>query len=234
MIPTVRRKSAGALFERFACTIACWAVILGSSAVQPTAASDTAGVFDYYALTLSWSPTYCQSDQGRNNRHQCGDGKRFSFVVHGLWPQNEQGWPQDCATSQRYIPEQVIRDVLDIMPSKSLVIHEWRKHGTCSGLSSQAYFQLTRALFERVKIPARFITPTRHVSTTTRELKRDFIKTNPWLDHAALSVQCGNRRDRANLRSLRICFSRDLKPRACGDNERRQCRAKTLIMPPVR
>ena len=217
----------------------CFAALLGAFTLAAalfngSAAAKTPGVFDYYTLTLSWSPTYCQTEQGRNNRHQCGAGRRYSFVVHGLWPQHERGWPQHCETSERYIPERVIRGVLDIMPSKSLVIHEWRKHGTCSGLSSKAYFALTRTLFERLRIPARFITPTKHVTTTPHALRKDFIKTNPWLDHTMMSVQCGNRRDRANLRSLRICFSRDLEPRACGENERRQCRARTLVLPPVR
>lgn len=197
-------------------------------------AADIAGEFDYYTLTMSWSPTYCQSEEGRRNERQCGSGRRFAFVVHGLWPQYEDGWPADCATSERYIPERVIRDILDIMPSKSLVIHEWRKHGTCSGLSPKRYFALTRALFERIKVPARYVTPTNHVYTTPDRLLRDFLKTNPWLGRDALSVHCGNRRDRANLRSLRVCFSRDLEPRACGANERRQCRARQLVMPPVR
>lgn len=199
-----------------------------------TARADTSGQFDYYALTLSWSPTYCQSDQGRNNRQQCAAGRRYNFVVHGLWPQNERGWPSDCTGADRYVPNKVIRDILDIMPSKSLVIHEWRKHGTCSGLTAKAYFDLTRALFKRIKIPARYLAPNNPVMTTPEQLQSDFVKTNPWLTRKSLSVQCGNRRDRANLRSLRVCFSRDLQVRACSGNERRACRARHLVMPPVR
>ena len=219
---------ANGLAVAFVLAIVLWAVL-----TRP-AASDVAGDFDYYALTLSWSPTYCQSKEGRRNRRQCGGGRRYSFVVHGLWPQHERGWPQECTTTQRYVPERVIRGILDIMPSKSLVIHEWRKHGTCSGLSPKMYFVLTRSLFERLKMPARYIMPATHVLTTPGQLRQDFLKTNPWLQDAALSVQCGNRRDRANLRSLRICFSRDLEPRACGHNERYQCRAKQLVLPPAR
>lgn len=200
----------------------------------PPAQADTPGQFDYYALTLSWSPTYCQSDQGRNNRQQCAAGRRYNFVVHGLWPQYERGWPRDCGKANRYVPNKVIADILDIMPSKSLVIHEWRKHGTCSGLSAEAYFDVTRKLYEQVRIPARYLAPNKHIVTTPDQLKSDFVKTNPWLTRAALSVQCGNRRDRANLRSLRVCFSRDLQVRACGGNERRACRATRLVMPPVR
>ena len=199
-----------------------------------TAHADTAGEFDYYALTLSWSPTYCQSDEGRNNERQCGKGRRYSFVVHGLWPQHERGWPESCPTDRRYVPEEVVRGMLDIMPSRGLVIHEWRKHGTCSGLTSARYFDLTRDLFERISIPKRYREPTNLIVTTPKELERDFLAGNSWLDRKAISIQCGNRRDRAHLKSLRICFGRDLKPRACGSNERRRCRAKQLVMPPVR
>ena len=196
--------------------------------------ADTAGQFDYYALTLSWSPTYCQSDEGRNNHRQCGKGRRYSFVVHGLWPQNERGWPEECPTDRRYVPEDVVRGMLDIMPSRGLVIHEWRKHGTCSGLSSKRYFDLTRKLFERIAIPSRLHAPANLITTTPADLERDFLESNAWLDADAISIQCGNRRDRAHLKSLRVCFDRDLRPRACGSNERRSCRAKLLVMPPVR
>jgi len=209
-------------------------ILLATALYTFPAAADKAGDFDYYALTLSWSPTYCQSDAGRKDRRQCGAGRRYSFVVHGLWPQHERGWPQNCRTTNRYVPNQVIRGVLDIMPSKRLVIHEWRKHGTCSGLSPKGYFQLTRALFSKLKVPARYITPTKHIVTTPDQLVHDFVATNSWLTAAGVSVQCGNRRDRSNLRSLRICFSRDLQPRTCGENERRACRARQLVMPPVR
>ena len=55
-----------------------------------------AGVFDYYSLVLSWSPTFCDSNAGRRDRAQCGKNRHYAFVVHGLWPQHEKGWPQNC------------------------------------------------------------------------------------------------------------------------------------------
>jgi len=209
-------------------------LVFAATAAPDAKAEGTPGRFDYYALALSWSPTYCLSDAGRSDRRQCGAARRYSFVVHGLWPQYRRGWPKNCRGAERYVPERVIRSVLDIMPSKRLVIHEWRKHGTCSGLTPESYYNTTRDLFARIKIPARYITPTRPVITSPRQLVGDFLKTNPWLSANMLSVQCGNRRDRANLRELRVCFTRDLQPRPCGVNEKRRCRAKQLVMPPVR
>lgn len=200
----------------------------------PALAQERPGDFDYYVLALSWSPTYCTTSNGRRDRRQCGSGRRFSFVVHGLWPQYERGWPDFCRTARRYVPNRRIQAMLDIMPSKRLVIHQWRKHGTCTGLSQQAYFDTTRQLFARFQVPARYVAPSRPILTTPEELVHDFIATNLWLKPEMISVQCGRRRDRANLAELRVCFGRDLNPRTCGHNERRTCRAETLVMPPVR
>ncbi len=192
------------------------------------------GVFDYYVLSLSWSPTYCGSRSGRRDKQQCGAGRRFAFVVHGLWPQFVKGWPERCPTDERWVPEEQINDVLDIMPSKGLIIHEWKKHGTCSGLGQAGYFDMTRALFGKVKIPARYLSPTDEVVITPEQLVTDFVKTNRGLQPDMLSVQCGNRRDRGTLRELRVCFTRAGNLRSCGENERRRCRAEQLVLPPVR
>ncbi len=192
-----------------------------------------AGVFDYYTFVLSWSPTYC-AENGARDRQQCGMGRRFSFVVHGLWPQYEKGWPQNCRVADSWVPKEVIRGMLDIMPSKRLVIHEWRKHGTCSGLSARTYFQVTRKFYEVIKVPARYVAPSKTLLVTPQQIVKDFVATNLWLKPDMISVQCGNRRDRARLREIRFCFTRKGAPRACGHNERRACRAKVLVMPPVR
>lgn len=200
----------------------------------PPAAAQSNRAHDYLTLVLSWSPTYCASEERRGDAGQCAPGRAYAFVVHGLWPQYERGWPDYCETRERWVPDSTIRGMLDIMPSKQLVIHEWRKHGTCSGLGQRDYFATTRKLFERVKIPARYLSPQDAVVTTPRALVADFLKTNPDLPREALSVQCGNRRDTGRLRELRICFDRDLEPRACGDNERQSCRAGELVLPPVR
>src|ERR1700709_2867457 len=58
------------------------------------------GEFDFYVLSLSWSPSFCEaaSERGRSGRSQdaqCG-GRPFSFVVHGLWPPYERGFPDYC------------------------------------------------------------------------------------------------------------------------------------------
>src|SRR6478752_5799189 len=56
-----------------------------------------AGDFDFYVLALSWSPGFCETAGSGRERDQCKDGAGLGFVVHGLWPQNERGFPSECA-----------------------------------------------------------------------------------------------------------------------------------------
>lgn len=192
------------------------------------------GKFDYFALALSWSPTYCATPAGENDKSQCSPGRRFAFVVHGLWPQYEKGWPEYCETRESWVEEKNIAAMMDVMPSRKLIIHEWKKHGSCAGVSQADYFRATRLLFEKVRIPARYLSPTADVITTPEQLVTDFVKTNRDLTADMISVQCGNSRDRARLSELRICLDRRGSFARCGTNEARSCRAKTLVMPRVR
>jgi ribonuclease T2 len=55
------------------------------------------GQFDFYVLALSWSPGFCENSGSRSR--QCDSGRGLGFVTHGLWPQNEQGYPSFCEPS---------------------------------------------------------------------------------------------------------------------------------------
>lgn len=209
-------------------------LLMLASTLPATARSNRSGDFDYLVLALSWSPTYCASPAGANDNSQCAPGRRFAFVVHGLWPQYDKGWPQDCPTDEGWVEENTIRSMMDIMPSKKLIIHEWKKHGTCAGVSQLSYFSAIRAIFAKVRIPARYLSPTADVITTPDQLVTDFVKTNKDLTSDMISVQCGNSRDRARLSELRICLDKSGNFAACGANENRSCRATTLVMPQVR
>lgn len=219
------------LFRSLAVLLVALAIFM---VAENTMARGKPGKFDYYALVLSWSPTFCGSPAGRHSQQQCGKGRRFAFVVHGLWPQYTRGWPEHCRKKAPYLSNHLIRSFYDIMPSKSLIIHEWKRHGTCSGLSAQAYFSHARSLFQQIKIPARYLSPTHTILTTPQQLVEDFVKTNRGLNKNMISVQCGNTTKRARLREVRICFSRKGHLISCGRNEARQCRARQLALPPVR
>ena len=197
-----------------------------------------AGVFDYYVLALSWSPTYCAGITDGRYDPQCHarDDRRYAFVLHGLWPQFEQRWPQFCASPDNgYVPEPVAQKMLDIMPSKKLVFHEYRKHGTCSGLGVGGYFDLARRMFESVKIPQRYVAlEDDRLMVSPDELIREFMEANPKLARDQIVVECGGPGSR--LKEVRICFNKGGGLRACGRNEdqKRLCLAEHMYVPPVR
>jgi ribonuclease T2 len=192
-----------------------------------------AGQFDYYALVLSWSPSYCAENADRNEQ-QCNrrDGRRYSFVLHGLWPQYNYGYPSSCRLSRRpFVPDNVIASMLDIMPSRGLVIHEYRTHGTCSGLDPAQYFSTAHRLFNAVTIPQRFRSPPEAQYATPSEIRDAFLQANPNLNADMLAVVC----DGKGLKEVRICFSKDGHTRACGRNENQNklCSSNRVFIPPT-
>ncbi len=198
---------------------------------------DQPGNFDYYSLVLSWSPTHCASPEGQDDDTQCArrDGRRYAFILHGLWPQYERGYPEDCHTRERpYVPQSVIDRMFDIMPSKGLIIHEYRKHGTCSGLSPEAYYQAARQFYGRVKLPERFRNPSEPQFLDPGQVVRDFVVVNPGLKPDMMAVAC--RGPGSRFREVRICFTKGGEFRSCGSNEEQGdlCRSSRMHVPPVR
>lgn len=178
------------------------------------------GTFDYYVLALSWSPEFCHSHP---QDAQCNG--HFGFVVHGLWPQYVDGYPENCSTAPG-LPDP--SSMTDIMPDPGLVDHEWKTHGTCSGLDPQEYFKLVRQAFASVKIPEQLAVP-RHMSTMTpQDLKEDFLATNPRLKDDDLAVSCGNNW----LTGVSVCMDKQLQPRACEGV--RDCRANSMKVAAIR
>ena len=119
------------------------------------------GEFDFYVLSLSWSPSYCEEasergSSGRSQQVQCG-GRPFSFVVHGLWPQYEHGFPDYCQRPSPRLDRNIMSSMLDLMPAPGLIFSEWDKHGTCSGLGAKAYFETIRKARSAVKIPEEYL-----------------------------------------------------------------------------
>jgi ribonuclease T2 len=197
-----------------------------------------AGQFDYYLLSLSWSPSYCAGLPRDGYDPQCHrrDGKRYSFILHGLWPQYDRGWPADCPTADRgFVPAPVADRMMDIMPSKKLVFHEYRKHGTCSGLGVDGYFALSRKLYEKVKIPERFVNLTDpRFNVSPSELINEVVAANPGMRPDNIAIECGGPGNR--MKELRVCFDKQGEFRACGRNEdqRKLCSAASMYVPPVR
>jgi ribonuclease T2 len=188
------------------------------------------GKFDYYLLSLSWSPSFCEhAGDRRGAQQQCGE-RSYSFVVHGLWPQYEKGFPEFCQQPPPFVDGRIVNSMLDLMPARGLVINEWKKHGVCSGLPASGYFDAIRKARARVKIPEEFIEPTTALNVTPDEVEEAFVKANPGLNRAGVAVTCSSTR----LSEVRICLTRELEFRDCSEGERRSCRREKLVMPPVR
>jgi ribonuclease T2 len=227
----------GTLISRFS----IWFVLLAVAALlglaETASAQDrrqnAAGEFDFYVLSLSWSPSFCEqaSERGSGGRSQiqCG-GRPYSFVVHGLWPQYEHGFPDYCQRPSPRLDRNIVSSMLDLMPAPGLIFNEWDKHGTCSGLGARAYFETIRKARSAVKIPEEYLELSAPKTVVPAEIEEAFIKANPGLSSSAIAVTC----DKTRLSEVRICMSKDLQFRACEEIDRRACRRDQVTMPPIR
>jgi len=190
---------------------------------------DVPGRFDYYLMSLSWSPSFCQTRA--DETEQCGS-KGFGFVLHGLWPQNREGrWPQYCRTADEPDAATIGR-TLAFMPSRHLIEHEWHTHGSCTGLNPRDYFDLADRAFARMKIPAALAAPQSPPKLSAADVVQAFIQANPGLSESMLSVDC---HDAGELTEVRVCLNKnDLSPQACGGRTRNTCRYGALKIPAAR
>lgn len=223
---------AGIVCRTAAFAIFLLAVALSSARAQEQRQQHQPGRFDFYVLALSWSPSFCQDteERGREAREQCGLGRPYAFVVHGLWPQYERGFPKSCQVPAPRLNREIMTSMLDLMPAPRLIYHEWDSHGTCSGLGAQGYFNLVRKARESVRIPEAYIGLRTTATVTPDEVEEAFVKANPGLGRSAIAVTCGSTR----LSEVRICMTKDLRFRDCPEVDRRACRRDKLVMPPVR
>ncbi len=187
----------------------------------PRAQKGTApGVFDFYLLTLSWSPEYCVS-----NPTDAECATHPTFVLHGLWPENTDGtYPENCSNAAGPANPGQYKD---IYPDQSLLAHEWKTHGTCSGLGPDAYFQLERKAFDAVKVPTQLASLKSVISLTPGAILADFTQANPGDKSGDTVLACGNNR----LTAVEVCLSKSLTAVSCGSLK--TCKANVVkITPP--
>jgi len=168
------------------------------------AANSKPGVFDFYLLTLSWSPEYCAT---HSNSSECSSHP--GFVVHGMWPQNNDGtYPENCSNAAGPANPQ---QYLDLIPTVSLINHEWATHGTCSGLAPDAYFSAIRSAFRGVKIPSAFAKVTQQEMLAPSAIIGDFAAANPKWPSGSVALSCGKN----YLTAVEVCLSKTLAAEAC-------------------
>jgi ribonuclease T2 len=221
---------------KWACGIALTVLMYLTAASSATArhhnhaSGNEAGDFSYYVLSLSWSPAFCLDSPGST---ECSGARRYGFIVHGLWPQNERGWPEHCNV-HREVPDSVVQSVADLMPARGLVYHEWATHGTCSGLEPVAFFDLVRGAFGRVAIPPQMSNPTQATEQSPAAVTAAMLRANPKLPPQSVVVTCSGQ-NAPRLREVRVCFDKQLNPRSCSEDALHAvCKAPQLIIPPIR
>ena len=192
--------------------------------------SASSGRFDFYVLSLSWSSGFCATNE-RGSKGQCDIGANLGFVVHGLWPQYERGFPSDCDPSSRPPTRTALDAARGLFPDEGLARYEWRKHGTCSGKSATDYFGDVRSAREKVSIPKEFENLRSEERVAPLDVTRAFEEANPRLRPGMMAVGC----TRGTLQEVRICMSKDLRDfRPCPEVARNSCRSREIRIPPIR
>lgn len=203
------------------------ALVLAAPAL---AEGEKAGEFDYYVLALSWSPNWCAIEGDAKQSPQCDAREDHGWILHGLWPQFHRGWPSYCRTTERAPSRTMTADMADIMGTSGLAWHQWKKHGTCSGLSAQGYFDLSRAAYTSIERPQILRKLDKSVRLPAHLIEEVFLKENPGLSPDGLTITC----KQGYIQEARICLSRDLEPVPCGRDVIKDCTLDNALFDPVR
>ena len=189
------------------------------------------GDFDFYVLTLSWSPGFCDTGGADKSREQCAVGAGEGFVVHGLWPENsDRPYPSDCS-DPGYIPGDALRETHGLYPAEGLARYEYRKHGTCTGLSPENYFHAVKYARERLKVPEMLRAPHDALNLAPRDIESALIAANPALTTANFALTCGH----GELIDLRVCVAKTLDSYVdCPKIARHSCHSSAIKVMPLR
>jgi ribonuclease T2 len=206
------------------------AAVLAVLAAPVWADGERAGDFEYYVMSLSWSPNWCAVTGDARDDPQCDAGTGLSFTLHGLWPQNEDGYPAYCRTRARDPSRRDTAAMADIMGGAGLAFYEWKKHGRCSGLEARDYFDVSRRAYKSVVIPDVFKNLGKDVELPASVVEDAFIEANPAWQRDQITVTC----DRGMIEEVRVCLTKDLEPRECGADVVQDCTLQNAGMDAVR
>jgi ribonuclease T2 len=165
-----------------------------------------------YTMALSWSPEFCKPREGqRSHARQCSrrDG-RFGFVLYGLWPRAERGWPQWCPSTARPTGAQLAGQLCR-SPSARLVARQWAKHGACMARNPRTYFRVGNILFDSLRWPD-LDRLSRKEGLTAGDLREVFVAANRGWRKDAVGIVAN---ERGWLEELRLCYDRRFRPQAC-------------------
>lgn len=194
------------------------------------AEGEKAGDFDYYVMALSWSANWCAQTGDDSDDPQCDAGRGVTWVVHGLWPQYEDGWPSYCRTVERDPSRGQTADMADVFGGAGSAFYQWKKHGRCAGLSASAYYDTARQAMGSITLPPVFAGLTKDIKLPASVVEDAFLEANPGMQRDQITITCND----GMIQEARICLTKDLEPRRCGDDTIRDCRMKDAVMEAVR
>jgi ribonuclease T2 len=194
---------------------------------QSSSSAATSADFDYYLLTLSWAPEFCATNPNGRSSAECDPNRHMGLVVHGLWPQYNNGkWPQDCASTPP-VASSTVDHMMPMMPGRQLIQHEWSKHGTCSGLSTKDYFAAIEKLYTGLRVPDDFKRPSDTARTSPSGIEKEFASANK-APEEAFRISCPQN----EFSAVEICISKDLEYQACPATLK-ECKAPKIEVRPV-
>lgn len=146
------------IMHRLATTVA---LLLASNSVMALDANEEITPADngyqYLVYSVTWQPSFCKL---KPETVGC-DQPLQKFLTHGIWPysdgtsQKTNRHPAFCNTSpsckstaeceisdgalDQIVQNPQIAELVTAEP-KQMFQHEWKKHGTCSGMSEKDYF----------------------------------------------------------------------------------------------
>lgn len=197
---------------------------------SPASAQDQVGTFDYYVMSLSWSANWCALEGDARQSPQCDGTTENGWILHGLWPQYERGYPANCRTSLRPPSRSQTSEMADIMGTSGLAWHQWNKHGVCSGLKSAEYYALSREAYGRINRPEVFRKLSKTVTLRASLIEQAFVNDNVGLSPYGVTVTCKS----GYIQEARICLTRDLELRTCGRDVIRDCTLINAQFDPMR
>ncbi|MGB8131027.1 MAG: hypothetical protein WCG81_14650 [Candidatus Angelobacter sp.] len=179
--------------------------------------------FDYYVLSLSWTPSFCASHSADESA-ECKVGNHTAFVLHGLWPQAQSGPPPMECVPARPVAKSIVDRMVRFYPDRSLVQHEWEKHGTCSNLSSADYFNRVEQAFTAMKVPSQFSSLNHDQQFDVRQIEQSFAAANN-ASANSFRISC----HAGEMVSVEACLNKDLKYQACRASVR-ECPANNVLL----
>jgi ribonuclease T2 len=174
--------------------------------------------FDFYLMAMSVHAAWCAD--GNTGKRECRAGGDRPLVIHGLWPERlePRTYPRDCAGPRLDLEPGTESELRAFMPGmqSGLHVHEWREHGTCSGLGDDGYFRATVSLARGLDAALRPVLTTHAGGEIhSADLRAAANQRQPGLGRT-FTLHCRTlrdappgRRDRAFLVEVRQCVDDD-------------------------